>query len=266
MRKRRRSWRPQAGWQCQLLEDRSLLTNFEVTSAFLVDGQGHQMDDAILGERMGVKVRFTTDLIGEALHRIEFKVDGVVLDATTTHGTGGAGTWSWTRTGWYATAGEHLVEIRVDADHQISEDDETDNSFTFTVSTVQGTSPVKLAWPLEGGIQQDNFIRNFHDVDPTTGIADFQGGPYAYDRHSAWDISPGQFSDMDQGVDVYAAAPGIVSEINGKRMASMLIHSPAPITSKSITVMGLTRSIGTCAAIPSKCKLGRLWPPAIGWG
>jgi len=214
MRKRRRSWRPQGGWQCQLLEDRSLLTNFEVTSAFLVDGQGNQMDDAILGELMGVKVRYSTDQIDTSEYRIEFKIDGVVLDSTTTFATGGGGTWTWTRKGWYATAGEHLIEVMVDADNQIAEDDETDNSFSFTVATVKGTPSVKLAWPVEGSIQGENYITNFHDIDPTPGVADFQGGPYAYEKHAAWDISPGHFSDMDEGVDVYAAAPGIVSEIN----------------------------------------------------
>lgn len=211
MRNRGRSRRRSGIQQCQLLEDRSLLTNLEVTSAFLVDGQGNQMDDAILGERMGVKVRFTTDQIADTQHRIEFKVDGVVRDVTTTHG---AGTWSWTRTGWYATAGNHVVEVIVDADNQIAEDDETDNSFSFTVSTVQGSPPVKLEWPVEGGIQADNYITNFYDVDVSSDHADLHGGPYAYDGHAAWDIGPGHFADMDDGVDVYAAAAGTVTEVN----------------------------------------------------
>lgn len=216
-RRRLRSLRrsiPEQVELCQSLETRALLTNIEVTAAFLVDGQGNQMDDAILGEQMGVRVRYTTDQIATTQHRIEFKVDGVIRDVTTTHGTGGAGTWSWIRSGWYATAGTHQVEVFVDADNQIAEDDETDNKFSFTVSTVSGTPSFKLQWPLEGSIQQDNYITNFHDVDLSSGISDYRGGPYAYDGHSAWDIGPGHFSDMDEGVDVYAAAAGTVTEIH----------------------------------------------------
>ena len=57
---------------------------------------------------------------------------------------------------------------------------------------------------------------NYVDVDPLSGIEDFAGGSVSYDGHNAWDIGPADFTfaEQDAGIELYAAADGVVSEVH----------------------------------------------------
>jgi len=200
------------------LEDRRLLAaNLTLVDAYLVDGQNNQITSPVLGERIGVKVTFEyEDLPAAAEYSLDFTVDGVTLTNSrlAVGAGGGSGTYNLFRTGWHATDGEQTVVVKIDAGENVSEANETDNTFTFNFEPITGEFPMKLIWPLEGTPFTELYISNYVDVDPTGGLFDYTGGNASYDGHSAWDIGPGNFHEMDLGVEVYAAADGTVSQVH----------------------------------------------------
>ena len=216
----------------EALEDRALLTNLALTGASLVQGDdATPLSNAILGEQVNVRVDYVTDDQALADYRVEFRVDGVVLDTVTNQGTGGgnSGSFFLATRGWYATPGTHTIEVILDADDDIAEDNETDNSTTFTVSTFAAAPPVQFAFPVEGEIQQDSFITDYIDIDPTAGVSDFAGGIYSTDGNDAWQIGVPHFEDQDAGVDVLAAAAGTVVAVNdGEFDRQTAIITPEP--------------------------------------
>jgi murein DD-endopeptidase MepM/ murein hydrolase activator NlpD len=66
--------------------------------------------------------------------------------------------------------------------------------------------------PIGGTPYQDWSIVNYVDLDPTSDIRDYYGGNYTYDGHDGIDFTLANFAEMDRGVAVYAAAPGVVIE------------------------------------------------------
>ena len=65
-------------------------------------------------------------------------------------------------------------------------------------------------WPQSGTLWQDLFINNFCDVDPTTGIRDWDCSDYTYDGHQGYDVDLKSFGEQDIGVPIYAVLPGVV--------------------------------------------------------
>ncbi len=85
----------------------------------------------------------------------------------------------------------------------------------LTVDTPTSDSPPpRLVWPMEGEPFADTSITNYMDHDPTSGVRDYNGGTATYDGHQAIDIVPGNFGRMDEGVKVFAAADGVVTEVH----------------------------------------------------
>lgn len=75
----------------------------------------------------------------------------------------------------------------------------------------------KFGWPLRqaAGFDQPNYYItvNFTDLDPTSGIQDYNCGSRSYDGHSGVDISPWPFwwqMMNDDQVEVIAGAPGTI--------------------------------------------------------
>lgn len=67
--------------------------------------------------------------------------------------------------------------------------------------------------PIGGTPYVDWAIVNYVDRDPSHGLLDYKGGQFTYDGHNAIDFTLPNFAAMDRGVDVLAAAPGIVRSI-----------------------------------------------------
>ena len=67
-----------------------------------------------------------------------------------------------------------------------------------------------------GGVAfKDWSVLNYLDVNPLPGVfADFQGNPYTYDGHTGHDMGPPNFARMDAGLPLYAAAAGIVEQLD----------------------------------------------------
>jgi murein DD-endopeptidase MepM/ murein hydrolase activator NlpD len=67
--------------------------------------------------------------------------------------------------------------------------------------------------PIEGTAYVDWSIINYVDLDPGPGTLDYLGGAHTYDGHKAIDFAIAGFAAMDAGVDIYAAADGVVSHL-----------------------------------------------------
>ena len=92
-----------------------------------------------------------------------------------------------------------------------------------------------LIWPMEKLANFPEFPIGYVDHDPTTAIQDYEGGASALDGHRGTDIPAFNFREMDRGVRVFAAAPGIVIEVkysNYDRNASI----PGPDSGNFVVV------------------------------
>ncbi|MFK7818650.1 MAG: peptidoglycan DD-metalloendopeptidase family protein [Planctomycetaceae bacterium] len=208
----------QSGSGLETLEQRALLTNLNLSSLTLINGNGVPMSEPIQGEQIGLRATYSTsDITTETDYRVEFKVNDVPLSVVTNQGTGAAadGTFTVEIAGWYATAGTQMLEVALDADDGIAENDELDNETVSNIASVTAASP-KFAWPLNSAVvQMSEFITSYADVDPLTGsAADFNGGVFADDGNVGWDIGPAHFTEQDAGIEVVAAAIGSVVEVN----------------------------------------------------
>jgi murein DD-endopeptidase MepM/ murein hydrolase activator NlpD len=64
--------------------------------------------------------------------------------------------------------------------------------------------------PIAGTVWEDRFIINFVDLDPTTGILDWDCTDFTYDGHRGHDIVLRSFGEQDVGVPIFAALDGTV--------------------------------------------------------
>ena len=199
------------------LEERMLLANLTLTDAFLIDGNLNRQDIPVLGEMLAIRANWSTeDLPNDAEYQVQYLVDGVELrSANVSSGAGfSSGNYYWRRSGWYASPGEHTVEINIDPDDLVEETNENDNSFTFTFTPESGTPPAKMIWPTVAEPYTELGLTNYVDVDPTSGVADYTGGNAAYDGHSAIDAGVVDFRAMDKGSGIVAALDGTVIDIH----------------------------------------------------
>jgi hypothetical protein len=65
-------------------------------------------------------------------------------------------------------------------------------------------------YPLGGIVGKDIFLTYTVDLDPTTGIRDFECSQYTYDGHRGLDVTLASFRQQDIGVPVFAALDGTV--------------------------------------------------------
>ena len=200
------------------LESRAMLAaNLEVTGALLVYGNDRPIAAPVLGEATHVRVEWrSTDLTANQTYRVRVAIDNVPLDSPQILGVAGTNVaQSQVVGGWIATAGQHNVQVTMDSDGAVAETSEADNARSFSFTAASPTSlPAKLRWPMGGQQTRDWSITSYADVDPRTGTyMDFQGGPFTYDGHLAADAMLTNFSRMDSGVPVFAAAAGVVTEV-----------------------------------------------------
>ena len=75
---------------------------------------------------------------------------------------------------------------------------------------------LKLSMPMGGVPNRDWVIVNYQDHDPSSGMEDYKGNQWLYNQHNGTDFTLRNFQQMDDGVDVLAAAPGtVVSVVDG---------------------------------------------------
>jgi hypothetical protein len=139
------------------------LANIVATDAFLVDGNNSMDNTPVLGERLAVEVNWTTDdLADDDDYDISITVDGYThFVNNVTSGTGDA-VGSFLRReigGWFAKPGTYNVTVVMDVNDDVEEDNEADNTQTFSFNTVSATDlPQRLQSPLEGSFYIDTVI------------------------------------------------------------------------------------------------------------
>ncbi|MFN9720151.1 MAG: peptidoglycan DD-metalloendopeptidase family protein, partial [Planctomycetota bacterium] len=199
-----------------------MLANLAMTEAFLISGTKVRQTSPILGERLEIRASFTSShLPSNASFAIRVSIDGISTERENiTYGAGHIdGSWFADILHGFAEGGTKVVTVTLDSRNQIPEDNETDNTTTFSWTPSSTTTlPRKLAPFVAGTAGVDWRITNFADLDPRPGILrDYRGGQFTYDAefggHAAIDLGPGVFSGMDAGMPVLAAAAGTVTEI-----------------------------------------------------
>jgi murein DD-endopeptidase MepM/ murein hydrolase activator NlpD len=71
---------------------------------------------------------------------------------------------------------------------------------------------VTFSLPIRGTLDVDYIMHNYVDHDAGASVQDFMGGRHAYSGHRGTDFSIRSFREMDRGVPIYAAAPGVIDE------------------------------------------------------
>ncbi len=71
-------------------------------------------------------------------------------------------------------------------------------------------NPPTFAVPLACAVGSDCFVQNYFDHDPGPGVADFTCAGRTYDGHDGTDIRARTLAQMEAGIPVLAAAPGVV--------------------------------------------------------
>ncbi len=85
------------------------------------------------------------------------------------------------------------------------------SSSMITIEPSGGSEPdLLLDWPVPGEQGTDWVINNYVDLDPSSGVLDYQGGARSYDGHLGVDIDIPTFREMDADFPVLAATAGEV--------------------------------------------------------
>ena len=162
---------------CQSLEDRTLLTSFAITSAYLTSTSFNVVAPAAVGTVDNVQVNFNLQgLPSNGGYTVVVALDGDQRQHDETLGAGDTDTQSlFVNIGtWVITPGQHTVQATIDYfGNPVST-----TTFNFTPVTL---GP-ELVAPLAGTPYKDFSIVNYNDLDPTGGTLDYTGatGSAAY--------------------------------------------------------------------------------------
>jgi hypothetical protein len=76
--------------------------------------------------------------------------------------------------------------------------------------TTGSVAALELELPIACTPGSDCFIQQYVDLDPGSGIRDYMCGGETYDGHDGTDIRLRNTADVERGVAVLSAAPGVV--------------------------------------------------------
>lgn len=97
-----------------------------------------------------------------------------------------------------------------------------------SLASVAGASELRLAFPLDCVLGETCFIQQYTDRDPGPGAADFTCGPLVYDGHKGTDFALPSLAAVAAGVEVFAAAPGVVRGVRDELPDIMMGDPDAP--------------------------------------
>lgn len=83
----------------------------------------------------------------------------------------------------------------------------------LTLALASPAGAFELALPVDCTLGDTCYIQQYPDHDPGPGAADFTCGPLSYEGHDGTDFAVPTRAAMEAGVDVLAAAPGLVKGI-----------------------------------------------------
>ncbi len=204
-----------------LLEDRLAPANLTLTDVMLTDAFDVPQSTPVFGQKLYLRAEYSATGMTAQNVPLRFDVNsmplqpGVAIAAGNSSGTALAN-------GWFAGTSAITVTVTLDPENTVVETNESDNTFTFTITPTAPTDlPSKFIVPMGRTYNVDWNNTHYADVDPRPGIAvDAQGGSVTYDGHDGTDSSPFGNDGMDAGFPIYAAADGVVqfhSEGNADR-------------------------------------------------
>lgn len=193
--------------------------NLSITNAYLTDAIGNRVDRPAVGSFVYVQVEFQTrDLPLGSQYVISQSIDGYALRHTINWGAGLRGTASWVHRwgAWPVNAGQHTVNVMLDASGNIQESSELDNSRIFTFLAGNSAAAFSLAGSgtVSGAMNPDNI----------------QAGSVGF---SATNSTAPQLGTTNVGQDTSVGSNGLPPAMN-----------TAVPTSKSNAMGGSTRSLG----------------------
>ncbi len=190
--------------------------NIRVTSTTILrDGDGSLVSSIPVGQMISVQVNFVTEAVPpQSRYDILFAVNGLILTMDNISWATGNGSWFAIAKGWYAQPGQRSLVTVVDANNEVVESLENDNS---AQQTFLPTSPAELQgqwiFPVGDRYRLDVATQYYADVDPrTTHTIDFAGNAFARAEGTGWNIRAANFRAQDQGIPILAAAAGTVME------------------------------------------------------
>jgi hypothetical protein len=83
----------------------------------------------------------------------------------------------------------------------------------FSLAAYPAAGEIRLSLPVECTPGQDCYIQHFVDRDPGPDVQDFTCGSLSYDGHKGTDIALPHLRAMQAGVNVLAAADGVVAGV-----------------------------------------------------
>ena len=99
--------------------------------------------------------------------------------------------------------------LRVEIDRAVAD---SLRRFGLEPETVSSGAPEKFTfYPLAGTLYGDLFTVNFADLDPTSGILDWDCTDFTYDGHEGSDVVLRTFGEQAIGVPIFAALDGTVT-------------------------------------------------------
>jgi hypothetical protein len=235
-RSRVRSGRRRSG--VERLESRQLLAaNLRIEQLLFVDVDNRPIDNPVVGEQVHLRVEWTANDVPLAeTFRLQLTDTTagrtpITLNSPTYNGAGN-GFFSFTTTfeGWYASPGQHVLQIVLDSQNSVSESVESDNrrSINYVPSAPTGL-PSRFTQPLAGQQNVDWAITRYTDLDPRVDdgiippeIRDytcddallpnaFKCGPVTSDQFAGLEFQLANSAAIDRGYTAYAVAEGTVT-------------------------------------------------------
>jgi len=220
-------WRRRALFES--LESRQLLAgNLRILDVQFLDGESNPISIPTVGEQIRLRAAWeATDV--DASYRLRFLHDSVPLTSalffTPSTVPGQAVGAATIQGGWFAGPGEHRIEVTVDSANSVAETNETDNRFVINYSPqFPSTLTQKMVQPLAGAQNEDWAVRDYVDVDPRAQVRDYNGGNFSANRSTGIDIPVPNASEVDRGLPLFAAAPGVVISSGGRARDGMVLN------------------------------------------
>ena len=87
------------------------------------------------------------------------------------------------------------------------------SAILLTLALAYPAGAFELAFPVDCTLGETCYIQQFYDHDPGPGATDFACGPLSHEGHDGTDIAIPTQAAMAAGVNVLAAAPGVVKGV-----------------------------------------------------
>jgi murein DD-endopeptidase MepM/ murein hydrolase activator NlpD len=144
--------------------------------------------------------------LGSASQAVTHSCNSVTTDLWTHEWEGRAYGCTWFD--WCGTGSNQIVGNIFDGNVTLSE---TNPGYWIRGSCLPATS---FRWPLGGTNGTNWVIQNYLDRNTAAGaVLDYRNGPKSYDGHNGIDIATANFRQQDAGVNITAAAAGVVETI-----------------------------------------------------